>query len=262
MENSIKLYYQNFGDGLPVVLIHGYPLNHTIWLPVAERLASENFQIILPDMRGFGLSPAPGGTSTMDLMAGDVLNLLDELGIEKAVLVGHSMGGYVSMAFSRLYPGRLAGLGLVCTQASADSPEKRQERLNTARQVLKQGTQRISESMPARLAENGEIRDAVAEIIRRTTPEGIAGALRGMAERPDFTEWLASIKVPAVVIHGMLDKITPLENSELMSRLICRSWLVRIPDAHHLPMLENPESVAHAMIELAQKISQNKPCDR
>jgi 3-oxoadipate enol-lactonase len=255
METSIELHHQVIGSGIPMVLIHGYPLDHTIWYPVVDVLKESNIQMILPDLRGHGLSPVPDGIYTMDLMAEDILNLLNKLGIGKAILVGHSMGGYVSLAFSKRYPNRLAGLGLVSTQAFADTPEKRQARINSARDVMKRGSKAIGGSMPAKLTGRKEVMDKITEIITRTQPRGIAGALKGMAERPDMTEWLSSISAPAVVIHGMQDILMPLENSLLMSRLLGKAWLVKIADAWHMPMMETPEVVAQTLSELALKAS-------
>ncbi|NPV76620.1 MAG: alpha/beta hydrolase [Anaerolineae bacterium] len=255
MEASISLHYSVIGSGMPMVFLHGFPLDHTIWYSVVDILNSSDLQIILPDLRGHGLSPAPEGVYTMDLMANDILNLLDELGIQKAILVGHSMGGYVSLAFSRRYPDRLAGLALIATQALADSPEKRQSRLDTANAVLERGSKVICETMPSKLTDKEEIMEKIVSTICRTPPEGIVGALKGMAERPDLTTYLPSIDVPAVVVAGVKDTIIHPENAQLMSRRLGNAWLVKIQQAGHMPMLEAPEQVAVSLTQLAQKVS-------
>src|SRR5512144_1307135 len=120
----VNLAYEEHGEGTPVILTHGFPLNRSIWYPVVPKL-SEKVHLILPDLRGHGQSPVPEGVYSMRLLAEDLRALMDQLNIEKVVLAGHSMGGYVSLAFARAYPGRLAGLALVATQAAADSPERR-----------------------------------------------------------------------------------------------------------------------------------------
>ena len=119
----VDLFYNEQGQGTPVILLHGFPFNHTIWQPVMPLLA-EHARLIMPDLRGFGQSPVTDGVYSMRLMAEDVVALMDKLGLEKAVLVGHSMGGYISLAFAQAYPNRLLGLGLVATQDSSDLPEK------------------------------------------------------------------------------------------------------------------------------------------
>jgi len=255
MTASINLHYSVIGSGMPMVFLHGFPLDHTIWYPVLNSLKGSGLQIVLPDLRGHGLSPAPGGVYTMDLMAEDVLNLLDELEIQKAILIGHSMGGYISLAFACHYPDRLAGLALVATQASADSQERRQSRLDTANAVLERGAEVIGETMSARLTDRKEIMQMITEIICRTPREGIIGALRGMAERTDFTAYLPAIKVPAVVVAGAKDLIIPQETAHLLSRQLGNAWLVMVQQAGHMPMLEAPEQVAAALSQLAQKVS-------
>ena len=118
--NGIQLAYARKGTGKPLVLIHGYPLDHTIWNEVAPLLESD-FDIILPDLRGFGGSDVVESQYKISDMAADIAGLMDALGIEKAAIAGHSMGGYISLAFARAYPSRVAGLGLIASQALADA---------------------------------------------------------------------------------------------------------------------------------------------
>lgn len=254
-ETPIKLYYETRGKGIPVVLLHGFPLDHTIWYPVVDLLACSDVHVIMPDLRGHGASPAPEGVYSMNLMAEDLRLMLDELDIQKAILVGHSMGGYISLAFSRLYPNRLAGLALVASQSIADSPERRQSRLNAAREVKKRGSRIICETLPPKLTHDEAIMKKIVDLICQTKPEGIIGSLLGMADRPDFSEVLSSIRVPAVVIAGLNDTIIHPENAKLVSRLLGRAWLVNIKDAGHMPMMETPKPVAETLYQLVQKVS-------
>jgi pimeloyl-ACP methyl ester carboxylesterase len=119
-----KLFVEVRGNGLPITLLHGYPLDHTIWDDVADRLAKDA-RVITPDLRGQGRSPAPEGVYSMAELAGDVVQVLDKLGVEKTVIGGHSMGGYVSLALAQLYPERINGLVLVGSHAFADSPRRK-----------------------------------------------------------------------------------------------------------------------------------------
>ncbi len=250
----VDLSYEVFGDGYPMVLIHGYPLNRSIWYPIVP-LLQNHAKLILPDLRGYGTSPAVEGVSTMRLMAEDVYRLLEYLNIEKAILVGHSMGGYVSFAFAQAYPGHLAGLGLVSTQAEADSPERRQARLITARDVKSKGAKLIAESMPQKLTENADIQEKVKQMILSAPTETIINTLKGLAERPDATEWLSAIKVPAVVIAGTEDKIIPHEKADLMCQMLGRGWLVNAKGAGHMPMMETPEIVAEGLHQLMHTVT-------
>ena len=139
--NHIRIAYERRGSGVPLVLLHGFPLDHSIWeliLPWIDNKAD----LILPDLRGFGKSDGPDGTYTMEVLASDVFGILDYLKIAKAVIAGHSMGGYIALAFARLYPDRLLGLGLISTQATADTQERKSGRYETAESVEERGVGR------------------------------------------------------------------------------------------------------------------------
>jgi len=256
----IDLYYEEVGSGVPLVLIHGFPLDHTIWQPVVP-LLQDSARVILPDLRGFGKSPAPKGTYSMRLMAEDMLRLLDRLQIEKAILAGHSMGGYIALAFARAYPQRLAGLGLVATQAEADAPERRHSRPGYASPVGVKGVRVVADGMPVKLTANPEVAAQLHELIHSTTTvEGVAGCMRGMAERQDASEWLGEITVPAVVIAGAQDGMIPVDKGRSMATLLGRSWLMVIENAGHMPMMEAPRQVADALKQLMKSVTGCESC--
>src|SRR6266545_4584990 len=121
--NGIQLAYERRGTGTPLVLLHGYPLDHHLWDEVAP-LLEDTFELIIPDLRGFGESSTIDSFYAMEDFAADIAALLDHLEIQKAGLAGHSMGGYIALAFARLYSERLTGLGLVASQAMADAPDR------------------------------------------------------------------------------------------------------------------------------------------
>jgi pimeloyl-ACP methyl ester carboxylesterase len=256
--HEIPLAFEEHGSGLPVVFIHGFPFDHSIWNPIVP-LLEQHARLILPDLRGFGVTPMPEAPETYSMrsLADDILALLDLLQIEQAVLVGHSMGGYVALAFAHAYPQRLAGLGLVSTQASADSPEKRQGRMKTAEQVRRRGVARALEGMAHKLTTRPELEEQITELINRQDPGAVIAALKAMAERRDSTENLAGISVPAVVISGSEDSTIPLERSQEMNQLLGRSWLVEIPGAGHMPMMEYPEAVADALHKFFHSVGTN-----
>lgn len=252
-DQRIPLYYEEKGTGLPIIFLHGYPLNHQIWQPVIKGLEG-SARLILPDLRGHGNSPAPEGIYSMDLMSRDVLGLMDDQKIDKAVLIGHSMGGYASLAFAKAFPDRLAGLGLLATQAASDSPEKKQSRLDSIQQVKGSGTSSIIEAMIPKLTVKLELHDALRAIMSSSKPEGIIGTLLGIAGREDLTGWLENITVPALIIAGMVDKIVPIEKAEEMAGLIPNTWLVKIEEAGHMPMMETPDRVVAACLELIHTV--------
>lgn len=253
MDEKVSLYFEEHGHGTPVVLIHGFPLDHTIWNPLVPLLEGKA-RLILPDLRGYGKSLVTRGTYDMGLLADDIKEMLDGLNIRQAVLVGHSMGGYVSLAFARCYPERLLGLALVASQAAADTPERRQGRLQTAGEVERRGVKSLAKTMPEKLTTHPDLVEPLRQLILQANPAGVAGALKGMADREDMTRRLSEINVPTLIIAGAQDSLIPLEKSREMERLLPRGWLVEIPNAGHMPMMEAPEMVAEALFRLLEKI--------
>src|SRR5207248_477284 len=139
------------GEGTPLVLLHGFPFDHTIWQQQLDEV-SNNTRVLAPDLPGFGKSDAlPGAEPAMDDYAGRVAQWADETGLGKFVLVGHSMGGYIAFAFARLYPERLSGLGLVCTRPGPDSEQTREGRYNMIKQVRDKGAQATVDAMSPNL---------------------------------------------------------------------------------------------------------------
>ena len=252
--HPIDLDFEESGQGMPLILLHGFPLNRSIWYPLLPFL-TPHARIILPDLRGFGKSPIGEEPSTMRLMAEDVAVLISKLKIEKCVLAGHSMGGYISLAFANAYPQKLAGLGLISTQAANDNPEKRQARFKTIESVKKHGAMTLAKDMPAILTSRPELQRSIAAIISSTRPEALINALKGMVERPDFTEILPEIAVPTVIVTGEKDGIVPHERIDVMAKLIRRNWIVETPGGGHMTMMESPELVAKGLLDLLKMIN-------
>lgn len=248
--HGIQLAYERAGRGTPLVLLHGYPLDHTIWEAIVP-LLQDDFDLILPDLRGFGQSTAPEKPYTLEEMAEDIAALLDHLAIPRSALAGHSMGGYVALAFARLYPQRLSGLALVASQAAADTPERRAGRYQTIEAIQRQGVEEVARTMSERLTANTELVPRLRDLIRQQRPVGLIGALRAMAERLDATAWLASLSCPLVLIHGQADGLIPVERAREIQTLVPQATLVEIPAVAHMPMLEAPEMTAEALRRLA-----------
>jgi 3-oxoadipate enol-lactonase len=249
----VQLYYEEFGKGFPVVLLHGFPLDHTIWEPLVP-LLTDKARLILPDLRGHGRSPMPEGIYSMRLLAEDVLSLMNTLKIERAILVGHSMGGYASLAFAQAYPHRLAGLGLICTQAGADAPERRQARYQTAEEVGRKGVKVVAENMAPRLTRNPDLVQPLQKLIMQNKSKGIIASLKGMAERPDALGWLSAISIPSVVLAGEGDGFISLERAQTMAQLLGKAWIVELPGVGHMPMIEAPQATADALNQLIEMV--------
>ena len=248
--NALELFFEDHGQGRPVVLLHGYPLDHTIWKPVVNGL-KDHARLIVPDLRGHGDSPVPEeGEWSIREMAEDVRALLDRLKIERAVVVGHSMGGYVALSFAHAYPQRVAGLALVTSQAAADTTEKRQARYIQIEEARRRGVRAVTDAMATKLTARPALAEALKLLMAKMSLQGLMASLKAMAERPDATPWLGDLDVPAVVIAGLTDSIIPIERGQTMAQLLPRGWLVQIENAGHMPMLEASEEVREALRQL------------
>lgn len=243
------LTYREFGKGPAVVLLHGFPLSGVIWDDQARHLAGQ-YRVVLPDLPGHGGS-APLADVSIAQMASEVLRLLDHLQVERAAVAGHSMGGYVALALQKQAPERVAGLALVCTQAGSDAPETREGRFATARKVESEGPQVLAAAMLPKLFASAEgperMREAVGNLIRQTPVAGIKGALHAMADREDLQPLLPAMAVPTLILTGLEDRVIPPARSESMAAQIPGAVLVKVADAGHMPMMEQPYSVSIAL---------------
>ncbi len=237
------------GTGLPLLLAHAFPLDHSMWSAQIERFGSQA-QVIAPDLRGFGSSGVTVGTVSMEQMADDLAAILDQLGVvEPVVLAGLSMGGYVAWQFARKYPERLRALVLANTRATADTPEARQGRMNLVEQVLSAGPAVVADAMLPRLFTSESFQrvpgavEFVRERILLSSPEGIAAALRGLAARPDMSDLLGRLRVPTLAIAGSDDVITPADEMRKMAAAIPQSELVVLNGVGHLTAVEAPNRV-------------------
>jgi pimeloyl-ACP methyl ester carboxylesterase len=247
--NGIELAYIRRGKGTPLVLLHGYPLDHHIWDAVVPLLENK-FDLILPDLRGFGESTTVDTPYTMDDFASDIAGLLDFLGIQKAAIAGHSMGGYVALAFARLFPDRVAGLGLVASQTLADPPDRKEGRYKSAAEVAEKGIGGVVDAMTPKFTNDPALQAFAREVMERQNPLAYIGALKAMAERQDSTPLLASMTYPVVLVHGDADALIPVERAREVKDAVPHAVLAGLPGAGHLPMLEAAEETARALSAL------------
>lgn len=253
--SGIAIHFEVHGQGPPVLLVHGYPLSGRLWDGIIPTLAKD-FRLIVPDLRGHGRSDA-SDAATMDDYAEDlraVLTAADES--RPVVLVGMSMGGYVSLAFCRRYRERVRGLALVDSRASADSVEAAEARHRTAERVLREGSAFVADEMVGKLFAPGaplDLRERWRTRMAGTSPRGVAAALRAMAGRPDSEPLLRELGVPLLVVVGAEDAITPVEGAREMAQM-ATGTLEIIPGAGHMTPAEKPEIVAAALRRFLEEI--------
>jgi len=248
--NGIQLAYDRRGKGAPLVLLHGYPLDHHLWDEIAP-LLEDTFDLILPDLRGFGESSTVDSFYAMEDFASDIAGLLDQLSIQKTAIAGHSMGGYVALAFARLFPERVRGLGLVASQAAADSPERKDGRYKSAAEVADKGISSVVETMAPKFTADKKLQAFARKSMERQQPAAYIGALKAMAERVDSTPFLSSFRFPVVLIHGDADQLIPIDRAREVKAILPQAYFAEIGGAGHMPMMEDKQKTAGALKHLA-----------
>ena len=256
--NNHQISYTDTGNGRPLVLIHGYPFNSSLWADQIPAL-SNGYRVIAPDLRGFGETDASQEPSTMNSLAADVARLMDHLEIPRATIAGLSMGGYVALAFYKQFTSRVRALVLADTRAQADTEEAKQTRAQQAEKALSEGMAGIADAMlpklltPETVSKHPEIVKRVRDMMLKTKPEGAATALRGMAERDDQTELLSRISVPTLILVGAEDAITPVADSEKMHQAIAGSSLVVLDHAGHVSNIERAKQFNDALLHFLSR---------
>jgi len=243
------------GAGQVVLLLHAFPLNSAMWEQQTESL-SDRFRFIAPDLTGFGGSDAPEGRDaySMERWAAEIEALLTELGLDRIVLVGLSMGGYLSFELLRRMPERFSALVLADTKAEADPPEGVEKRTKQQEMVEGGGRDDLIEALTGALlgeatrSKKPDVVDKVRSLMDNPAA-GFVGALEAMKKRPDSTGELSAIRIPTLIVVGENDGVTPPDAARAMHEHIGGSRLVVIPEAGHLSNLEAPEAFNGALAE-------------
>ncbi len=245
--HGFEMVYDDTGAvGTPLLLIHGYPLDRTLWLAQRDALA-DVARVIIPDLRGFGESQLVSGPVTVDTYAEDLNELLDTLQVQNAIIGGMSMGGYIAFAFYRKYPERVRGMILVDTRAQPDTAEGRKGREESIALARAEGAEAIADRMLPKmltsetLATRPEVGNGLRDLMARQRVQAIVNALEALRDRPDSTPTLAKISVPTLIVVGAEDTLTPPKDSETMRSAIQGAQLAVIPQAAHASNYEQPE---------------------
>jgi pimeloyl-ACP methyl ester carboxylesterase len=240
----------------PLVLLHGYPFDHTMWDKVTARLTCD---VIAPDLRGFGGTSPGDDEPSLDLMADDLARLLDQRKIVRAIVAGFSMGGYAALSFAERYPQTLAGLGLINSQALPDSEQTRTARRAMVEKVRREGPRVALEAALPKLfspanATNTELIRFPSQAAERAGVTGITWALEAMARRPDRSGVLEKLSRPLLLIHSTGDQFIPIEQAHALAERMPKALSVEISGAGHCSPLETPELVSKALSELVTRV--------
>ncbi len=263
-EDGARIYYTVQGEGPAMLLIHGYPLNGGLFRDNVTALAA-NYQVVVPDLRGFGQSEAPSEEASIEIYAQDMIAVMDELGLETAVIAGMSMGGMTAFEMYHQAPERFTGLVLIDTAHTAPLPGEAGLWTGTAQQAQEMGVESLVNSLlPDMLTgdtrtDDTELVTYLGMLITQASPSGAVGGANALAARPDATATLAAITVPTLIIVGEEDSLTPLEIAQQMNQGIAGSTLSVIENASHAAVIEEAEDVNKAILEWLQTLLQLVP---
>jgi pimeloyl-ACP methyl ester carboxylesterase len=247
-----EICFDVIGNGAPVVLLHPFPVCREFWSPAGKFLSSR-YRLIVPDLRGHGDSGLGEGPAAMRKHAADVAKVMDAAGVDRAPLVGVSIGGYVTFEFWRQFRERASALVLCNTKAGADGPEARTARLQAADDVQKKGTEAFFEGILQKVfgettrQSRPDLVEGALRMMRKMSPEDVAGVQRGMAERPDSIQTAKTINVPTLLITGDEDDLTGINEAEIMKRSIRGSEMKVVAKAGHYSPWEQPQEVGRLL---------------
>lgn len=263
--NDLTVSYTDEGpDDAPVIIfIHGFPFNKTMWTNQIS-VFSEIYRVVAYDVRGHGKSETGAADFSIELFVKDLIIAMDTLQIDKAILCGLSMGGYIALNAIENYPERFDGLILCDTNCTADTQEVQEKRLNTIESIKQNGVEKFADELignllaPQTLVNQNEVVAAVREMIVKTSPDSLYKTLTAFTWRSETCSKLHEIKVPVLIIVGKEDKITPPEAARLMHEKIHDSVLSIIEHAGHLSNLENPDQFNSQLSGFLASVNKNK----
>ncbi|WP_211749955.1 alpha/beta hydrolase [Paenibacillus sp. Marseille-Q4541] len=251
-----KIAYNDHGEGETILLLHGFCGSSAYFEEILPKLA-QNYRCLVPDLRGHGESDAPNSSYSIDQMADDMIGVLDALGIGKASVLGHSLGGYIALSIAERYPDRLHALGLVHSTAYPDSEEAKEKRLKAVSVIQSQGIQSFVDSLvPGLFAEEhresmSSTVDKIQEIGYRTAPQGAANTAIAMRERPDRRHVLEKAAIPLLLVAGEADNVVPPERTFTVEGEGVTQALIK--GAGHMSMVEAPDALVQIISDFMDK---------
>lgn len=259
VDEGARIYYQAWGEGEPLLLVHGYPLNGSLFSQNVEAL-SQQYQVITVDLRGFGQSEAPNDEAVIPVYATDVLNVMEGLGIEQAIIGGMSMGGPTVLEMYQRAPERFRGMMLIDTIAAPASPAEANLWRGMAEMARETGVEALVPLLMKEMLTGDtrmnrpELVDYLSTLMTQASLEGAVGGANALATRADYTELLPQIDVPTLILVGLTDSVYPFEVSQRMNEAIPNSELVILPGVAHAAIIEAAEEANQAILDWAEEI--------
>lgn len=259
--NDVNLAWDDNGSGTSICLIHGFPLNRSMWQPQVMALTAAGYRVITPDLRGFGESQTSATHCSMDLFADDLVFLLDHLGIERAVFGGMSMGGYVLLKLLERHSERVSAACFIVTRSGADDDAGKERRVQLSRDIMEHGSRVAADNFSKVLfADQTKLKqpnlvEKVYGWMLSNDPLGLAGGLIAMRDRKDCTELLSGFPMPCLVIGAENDKAIPAEQSRKLAAGLPGHRLCIIPAAGHMVNLEQPDAFNRCLLEFLDSLS-------
>lgn len=251
-----QLFLNPAGNKTAVLLLHAFPVNSKMWEPQFEKLQDENIPFLAFDYPGFGRSPDWNESSSMNDFAEKAFSAIYHLNLEKVVVVGLSMGGYVALALYRNHPDIFSGLVLADTRSTADSEEGRQRRFKLIDEIKADPSMNGLIQMHLEKFFTPETHQNMPELItlaesfmKEASSQGVIHALQAMAGRQDSTELLKKMDFPVLVIVGEKDSLTSVDDAQTMADQLQKGELAIIPNAAHLSNLERPEEFNKSLMQ-------------
>ncbi|WP_047152329.1 alpha/beta fold hydrolase [Aneurinibacillus tyrosinisolvens] len=245
--NGIEMAYEDRGQGDPVVLLHGFCGSSAYWDEIIPKLESK-YRVIVPDLRGHGKTAVPEGTYSMEQMAEDIKNLLASLDVSEVKLLGHSLGGYVTLAFAEKYSDMLTGFGLIHSTGLPDDAKAKEGRMKGIETLETEGIEPFADNLVPKLFSSQNINnlgpavEKTKAIALATDPRGAINTLRGMMERPDRTQVIASTNKAVLLVAGSDDGVIPPDKVFSAEQQLVLSETIE--NAGHMSMLEKPDELA------------------
>jgi pimeloyl-ACP methyl ester carboxylesterase len=259
--NNFKLSYDDFGDGsIPIIFLHGYPFNKTMWKNQLDYLKS-SYRVIACDIRGFGKSKDEESVLSIDLFGDDLLLFMDRLNIDKAIICGLSMGGYIALNVMKRFPSHFEALILCDTQCIADTAEGKEKRYKIIKEIQAEGVTDFNEGFIKKvfykdsLTNKKELVEQLSNVVFSNSKNSITKGFAALAEHLETCTSLSKISVPTLIICGREDQVTPLAQSEFMNKNIKGSILHIIDNAGHVSNLEQPKEFNKYLSEFLTDLS-------